>query len=215
MRSIVNIITVLALIVIVGCSNEISNDENLTKDDLKSAKYSKIINSHLDSRSQQLELLFHNSDIIRYLDESNNILQSQEKITAEDYQKIDTKMQSDKQASDVQRLMYNKCALRLRGFLSKHHSFKEISITNLDGINICQTDLNSDFYQADEKWWQDAYNDGFGKKTYGKVMYKEDASSIDIPIYLPIYTAGKLIGISKSVVSIDDVDRSDIKFTNH
>ncbi|WP_119342661.1 hypothetical protein [Facilibium subflavum] len=198
------------LVLIIGCSEKAHKSTKLTKDELATGDYSDEVLLHLNSRAQQLDLLFHNSAIVETLLQADKALKSKEGMSEALYQSLDQQMQQQRQTHTTQLLLYNACAMRLKQFQSAHPAFAEIFITDVAGMNVCQTNMTSDFYQADEDWWQKAYNGGKGRLYYGDIEYDQSAYSIAIPIYIPIYHKGEVIGISKSILTIDDITRSNL-----
>ena len=84
---------------------------------------------------------------------------------------------------------------------NRDESLVEIFITGKKGLNTCQTNKTSDYYQADEEWWQATYNNGIGK---GEVEFDESAASQAIPLYIPIVDpeTSEAIGVAKILVDL-------------
>ena len=73
--------------------------------------------------------------------------------------------------------------------------FGEIFVTNKYGANIGQTGRTSDYYQADEEWWQNGKKDGL---YVCDVEYDESANVYSIDIVIRIDDKnGNFIGESK------------------
>ena len=97
----------------------------------------------------------------------------------------------------------NQVAGSLSSFQEKNPGFVEIFVTDGRGLNVGQTNKTSDYYQADEDWWVQAFNNGAGKTYHGMLEYDESAKSESIPIYAPVKDEnGKAIGVMKAVLSI-------------
>ncbi len=78
--------------------------------------------------------------------------------------------------------------------------FGEVFITNLYGANIAQTDKTSDFYQADEDWWQKAKEDGY---YIGDVNYDSSAGIYSVDICVRVDDEqGNFLGVIKAVWNI-------------
>lgn len=97
-------------------------------------------------------------------------------------------------------LITNDLADKLKEFQKKHRSLVEIFITDQRGLLIASTNKTSDFYQADEDWWQKAFQlnnpDGF----FGSMEYDESALVEGFPFYLVITDERHaVIGILKAV----------------
>ncbi len=93
----------------------------------------------------------------------------------------------------------------LRSFyMSKNNYplFAEIFITNRFGVNIAQTNMTSDYYQADEKWWQLARKNGL---FVSDIEYDESSNTSSIEIAVRITnTDGDFIGVIKAVLNIQE-----------
>lgn len=84
-----------------------------------------------------------------------------------------------------------------------HKVYGEVFVTNKYGVNVAQTGKTSDYYQADENWWQKAKKDGLFVRN---VDYDESADvySIDIGIRIDD-EAGNFLGVIKVVSNVDEV----------
>jgi len=102
----------------------------------------------------------------------------------------------------------NKVAFELLEFQELNPGFPEIFVTDSKGLNVGQTNKTSDYYQADEKWWIDAYADGVGKSYHGDIEYDESAQSESVSLYVPVIgSEGKVVGIIKAVMDIRAIER--------
>ena len=92
-------------------------------------------------------------------------------------------------------------------YMEKHSysMFGEIFVTNKYGVNIGQTGRTSDYYQADEEWWQNGRED---RLYIGDVNFDEssDIYSIDIVIGIDDEN-GDFIGVLKAVWNIEEIIR--------
>ena len=92
------------------------------------------------------------------------------------------------------------------GFYENRYRFPvvpEIFVTNKYGVNVAQTGLTSDFYQADETWWSTALHDGL---YIGDVDYDESAGVYAIAIGIRVDDAqGNAIGVMKVILNIEEV----------
>ena len=182
-----------------SCSLEKKDDQQeqqsrLTFEELDTGEYSDELRSHLEVRAEQLAILLKKSTITKQVLDSNK-----------------NKKILHKKNSKFRSLLYNKCALELKKFQAKHPIFIEILVTDINGINVCQTNvINNNFNQINEKWWEDSYNHGKGKLIFGKIEYDHEFYETIVPIYIPIYFNSNLIGIGKASIAILDIERIDI-----
>lgn len=96
----------------------------------------------------------------------------------------------------------NECARVLMDFQDQHPQFAEIFVADLKGVIVGETNKTSDYYQADEKWWQAAFNQGKGAIYFGEIEYDESALAESIPIAIPIMNDRTAIGVMKVLVDI-------------
>lgn len=83
--------------------------------------------------------------------------------------------------------------------------FGEVFVTNKYGANIAQTGITTDYYQADEEWWQTAAKNGF---SVGEIEYDESAKAWTVPIGVRIEDeAGNFIGVAKAIPQVDEMAR--------
>jgi len=98
----------------------------------------------------------------------------------------------------------NQTAIELKRFQQAHPAFAEIFVTDTRGLNIAMTNLTSDFYQADEAWWQSTVARNHPWR--GALEYDHSANTWAIPIYYPIKrTNGDLTGIAKAVLDTEKI----------
>ncbi|MFC1461980.1 HAMP domain-containing protein [Verrucomicrobiota bacterium] len=83
--------------------------------------------------------------------------------------------------------------------------FGELFVTDKHGVNVAQTGKTTDYYQADEAWWQAAKLNGLH---VGNAKYDESAGvrSLDVGIRIDGKN-GDFLGVIKVILSIDDVFR--------
>jgi hypothetical protein len=72
----------------------------------------------------------------------------------------------------VARVLYNHTAVQLRQFSTEFSQHAEVFLTDQQGLSIATTNRTSDYYQADEEWWQVAYRDGLyvGQPEYDEAL---------------------------------------------
>ncbi len=101
-------------------------------------------------------------------------------------------------------ILTSECARTLKDFQEEHDGFSEIFVTDAKGLVVAATNRTSDYWQADEAWWERAYNQGRGKSYYGAIDYDDSAFSESISLYVPIIDSdsAKAIGVLKAVCDI-------------
>ncbi|MCK4829774.1 cache domain-containing protein, partial [bacterium] len=109
----------------------------------------------------------------------------------------------------MEELINNRLSQQLRNrmdFYEREYGHKvigELFLTNKYGANIAQTGKTTDYYQADEQWWQKAKQDGI---YVVDVEYDRSADvySTDIGIRIDDEN-GHFLGVMKVVLSIEEV----------
>lgn len=98
----------------------------------------------------------------------------------------------------------NPLAAYLREYRTLYPENVEVFATDLRGALLGATNRTSDFYQADEDWWQAAYNAGAGTIYYSQPTYDESSGALSINIALPIYdpSDSKMAGILRTTVDL-------------
>ncbi|MFZ5919385.1 MAG: GAF domain-containing protein [Chloroflexota bacterium] len=86
----------------------------------------------------------------------------------------------------------------------------EIFLTDRYGGLVSATGRTSDYYQADEEWWQAAYHDGQGAYYIGQPAFDESAGFTALSMAVPIFSErkeGQVIGIVRSTFRIDAIQQ--------
>lgn len=168
------------------------------KDETYRTEVDRIIHSYID----QLETVFSSEAIADTLRAANEQHQG---LSLSQIKQMDAEwVQKTTGQQWIDEMMINACADVLFAFQDEHIEFVEMFITDRYGLNVCQTNKTSDYYQADEKWWIDTYVNGKGKTYHGGIEYDDSAFSEVISIYIPIRDkkTGEVLGVSKSVIDI-------------
>jgi GAF domain-containing protein/HAMP domain-containing protein len=105
----------------------------------------------------------------------------------------------------VQSRLNSLLALELRGLRDLAPDHVEIFVTDQYGANVAATNRTSDYYQADEEWWQVAYNNGQGAVYIGQPEFDESSGVTALNIAVPLYgdnTTGTVVGVLRSTFHI-------------
>ena len=104
----------------------------------------------------------------------------------------------------VREYMRGESAQRLKKYTLTDRSIAEIFTTNEFGGLAAVSGKTSDFYQADEEWWQKAYNDGKGALYIGDIEYDESAGLLAMTVAVPVKgEGGRVIGVMKALLRVD------------
>lgn len=154
------------------------------------------------SKTDIFRPILSNKLIIEEVKASN---QKNKDLTPEEILELDEKFRkSNGNDNFAEQFSTNRAAKELIEFQENNPVFSEIFITDKFGLNVAQTNKTTDYYQADEEWWMNAYNDDKGKEYHGSIEFDESAQAEAISVYIPIIDrdTNEIIGISKAVLSI-------------
>ncbi len=122
---------------------------------------------------------------LRY--EGRNAADIQAQLTEEDRRWV----AAPDDAPSVRTIISNTMAQRLRRFERVAPSrYAEIMVTDRAGALYAATNRTTDFYQADEAWWQDCFNAGRGAVVISAPVYDESAQTVSLAVAAPLYDPG-------------------------
>jgi len=100
----------------------------------------------------------------------------------------------------------NPIASELHDFkgLFPHHA--EVFVTDKYGALVGSTGRTSDYYQADEGWWQAAWNNGEGAVYIGDPEYDESAGITAVNMAVPVKDEeGEVVGVLRTTLDIQEI----------
>ncbi|HLO33821.1 MAG TPA: GAF domain-containing protein [Anaerolineales bacterium] len=100
----------------------------------------------------------------------------------------------------VARVLSNSFSDELRQFQEQFPEHVEIFLTDGQGLNIASTNRTSDYYQADEEWWQTAYQDGL---FIGQPAFDQSSKTFAINVATAVRKdgTGEVLGILRTTVN--------------
>jgi hypothetical protein len=159
----------------------------------------------LDTQINTLTTLTLNNSLLLGIIEQN---QSYKNNAAATQIEIDTKdkiwqtADSTNNNSDplVREHLTNSAALNLFEYQKNFPDNIEVFVTDIHGALVGTTNRTSDYYQADETWWQAAYNNGQGAVYISDPQLDESTGKLGIQFALPLrnHSTGKIIGILRT-----------------
>jgi len=107
----------------------------------------------------------------------------------------------------VQQVLSNEVAGELRELQERLPQYAELFVTDKYGAIISSTDRTSDYYQADEEWWQQAWNDGAGAVFISQPEFDESTGiyAIDIALPIPAHNRAYFVGVLRATVNINEL----------
>jgi GAF domain-containing protein/HAMP domain-containing protein len=109
------------------------------------------------------------------------------------------------ESSLIRSVLDNETANELREFREIFPNHVELFLTDKYGANIASTNRTSDYYQADEDWWKQAYNSGRGKIYISQPEFDLSSQTYGVLIAIPIYSDDELVGILRSTYNISAI----------
>lgn len=93
---------------------------------------------------------------------------------------------------------------RLRTIVGNMGYIGEILVSDRSGGLVAASDRTTDYYQADEPWWQASYDAGRGKIAFEELVYDISSATTGITASFPITAPGAgLVGISKYSIALE------------
>jgi len=112
----------------------------------------------------------------------------------------------DATAPELRRVLANDIARRLEEFRLLHPLFAEIFVTDGKGQLVAATGKTSDYWQADEAWWQRGIKVGYRQVYAEGISYDDSAQVYSIDVAIPIRDrtrpAAPPVGVLKGVLNI-------------
>ncbi len=152
--------------------------------------------------------LSQSEQIILAVRESNALLKGLGSEGAQAYiYRVDQAWINDRKKSDRAReIQSSEVSDYLRRYAgTTPGKYGEIFITNQYGTTVASTKVLSDYYQADETWWEKSYAEGNGDIFIDDRGYDQSVKSLVTGIVVPIRDQGKTIGVLKINFKINHV----------
>jgi len=130
-------------------------------------------------------------------------------MSADERQALDAAWPGLSESSEPLRsILRNPVVSQLQRFRSYDSRMAEIIVTDRFGQLVAATAKTTDFYQADEDWWQGAYGGGRGCIFLPEINYDRSAGVWSIDICLPLLAEGQVVGVAKAVLDVSRWVRS-------
>ncbi len=129
----------------------------------------------------------------------------QEKLSEDErtayFREMDKKWAREENVDLTKEYLESEIAQELKNILGHDKSIAELFITDRFGGLVASSGKTTDFYQADEEWWQRAYSEGKGHVYIGDIEFDESSKVRTIPISIPIKDGeGRVLGVAKGIV---------------
>jgi len=118
----------------------------------------------------------------------------------------------DEEDQPLKEILENTLAQTISAFGKIENAFGEIFATDVSGRLVAATNQTTDYWQADEDWWQQAYDSGKGRLYLSRVSFDESARMYSIDVCVPVrVTEGderRVVGIIKAVLDISRISQN-------
>ena len=153
------------------------------------------ITGHVMDKLNDMELL-------ELLSAANSLYTGPEQDALNEIKRIDELWIAGRQEV-IDRVLTNRGSILLREKFKTEEKIAEIFVTDILGATIAASGKTTDFYQADEEWWQQAYSNGNGRIYIGKIEVDESAGISALPVSFPVFDkTNNIAGICKVVFDI-------------
>jgi hypothetical protein len=123
------------------------------------------------------------------------------------------------ESEPVRTLLENPVAWELYWWQRTDVSAVEVFATDARGRLVAASRKPSDFIQADERWWREAYDQGRGRVYVSELAYDDSAGNWGLEAAVPIFASGapraRVVGVLKMVLdarrTFQDVKRTRVE----
>ena len=104
-------------------------------------------------------------------------------------------------------ILQNPASRFLRDFAAVAPALREIFVTDVHGRVVAATNKTSDYFQADERWWQHAYRQGTGGHYLSDVLFDQSVGSYAIEVAEPVMDpeTNTAIGVLKAALDGQEI----------
>lgn len=200
-------IVILSLISISVAQNTMKNSiginfENLVKEKAEAIDTiieNKIAEAQILARSQFLKDAVRKSNL-KYINKSDDEIQKYiGKIDKEWIEANDT-------TETINQILNSILSRYLMEYLDRDkEKYGEIIVTDAKGATVAMTEKLSDYYQADEGWWQYSFDKGRGELFIDDRGYDSSVNALVLGIVVPIKEEEKIIGILKINYKVEGI----------
>lgn len=141
------------------------------------------------------------------IQDAAQVASAADSLSPDEIEQLDQQWQMSYAVNDetdplVREVIYGSEASHLRHFQEEFPQFVEIILTDQQGINVAATDLTSDYYHADEEWWQMAYQNGL---FVSQPQYDESSQETALIMAVAVHTdeSEDVVGILRTTVDVE------------
>ena len=164
-----------------------------------------IIGDNLTKQIDLLRSLALEGPMVAYIEVANAGYTGSEELIQARLHELDEEWKNAPDTSEplVKDRLFKQVSLDLRQFQVQFIDHVEIFFTDRYGGIVAATNRTSDYYQADEGWWQNAYNGGKGGIYIGAPEYDESTLTYAVNLAVPVRNnTYEVIGVLRSTYNI-------------
>jgi GAF domain-containing protein/HAMP domain-containing protein len=139
---------------------------------------------------------------------TGNESEIQAEINTLDQEWIQTVEAGSKYIQAMYESQNNDVARQLLEFKRTYPDQAEVFVTDQYGALFATTNVTSDYNQADEEWWQKAYNEGKGNAFISSPVFDESAGVLSIQIAVPVrdYETPRILGVLRGTYNFSALE---------
>ncbi len=192
-------IVVVSIVSIKSAKNILKESimENYT---LLAHKMAESIDYMIQEKLADVEYLASTSEVRETLREANSTyLNETHEETSEKIHRLDEEWIAAKGATQTaSRILGNDLSRFFKNFQGKYsEEIGEIFLTDSKGASVAMTKTLTDYFQADEMWWEESFNNGKGAVFLDDRGYDESIQGIAIGVVVPVRDGKQVVGILK------------------
>ncbi len=165
------------------------------------------ISAKIDNVINELDIYISNPLLVREIVKANNELEGADEESMRGMFAYMDEQWAIVPEGDVLHSSYtnNWAGAYLEAISRKSGDIAEIFVTNRYGVLVGASGKTSDFYQADEKWWQEAFAGGSGRVFIDRIEYAESVDALSFSFALPVRDEeGGVIGVCKAALDVEE-----------
>jgi hypothetical protein len=206
-------VIVLGALLILGTvrsdMNRLVGEELLGGSAADTARY---LDSYLLNKFTTVSIIAASSGLHDAVNESNRRYQGDPLVIQERLSAVDEEWIAQRGAVPLAlAIVGGRASQYLRELTSLRKTYKEILLTDRFGALVAATNITTDYYQADEEWWRQAFGDGdLGALYVGDVTFDRSAGAYTIEVAVPLREklgedSTQVAGVLKALVGADEL----------
>ena len=141
----------------------------------------------LERQLDRLQALSASQNLQNEVERSNASYEDSPEVIRDQLQELDQQWRTALNNDPlIQDRLQNELATELLAFRDYFPEHIEVFVTDKHGALIAATNRTTDYYQADEEWWQGAFNNGQGANYVGQPAFDQSAGKYAFIIATPL-----------------------------